>query len=334
MRAVVVDKFGDESVLNVKEIAAPKPGPSQILVSVKAAGINPVDTYIRSGNYIPSRLPKLPYTPGGDVCGVIEAVGENVGSEFKVGDKVYSLLITASGAYAEKATVEETFTVKLHQGLSFEEGSALGIPYFTAFRALRTIGQAVKGEKVLVHGASGGVGQEIACIQIGKHLGLEVIGTAGSENGAALVEAQGVTCYRHDDPDYLQKMKTAEGGFDLIVEMLANKNLENDLTMLNVGSGRIMIVGCRGEITINPRLLMGPETQIRGIGLTAFWDFNKKDEAMLETIKCLDEMASKNLVKPILGKSYSLDEAKTAHAEIINNSYGSSYGKNFFKIDN
>jgi len=137
MRAVVVDKFGDESVLNVKEIAAPKPGPSQILVSVKAAGINPVDTYIRSGNYLPSRLPKLPYTPGGDVCGVIEAVGENVGSEFKVGDKVYSLLITASGAYAEKATVEETFTVKLHQGLSFEEGSALGVPYFTAFRALR-----------------------------------------------------------------------------------------------------------------------------------------------------------------------------------------------------
>jgi NADPH2:quinone reductase len=66
----------------------------------------------------------------------------------------------------------------------------------------------------------------------------------------------------------------------------------------------------------------------------AFWDFKEKDEAMLETIKCLDEMAAKNLVKPILGKKYSLDEAQTAHAEIINNSYGSSYGKNFFKIDN
>ncbi|CAG5088627.1 Oidioi.mRNA.OKI2018_I69.PAR.g11905.t1.cds [Oikopleura dioica] len=307
MRAVVVDQFGDESVLNVKEIANPEPGPSQILVSVKAAGINPVDTYIRSGNYLPSRLPKLPYTPGGDVCGVVEAVGADV-NDFKVGDKVYSLLVTASGAYAEKATVEETFAVKLHQGLSFEEGSALGVPYFTAFRAIKTIGGAQKGEKLLVHGASGGVG--LACLQIGKHLGLEVIGTAGSVNGAALVESQGVRCYRHDDPDYLQKMKEAEGGFDLIVEMLANKNLENDLTMLNTGSGRVMIVGCRGEITINPRLLMGPETQIRGIGLTAFWDFNEKDEAMLETIKCLDEMASQNLVKPILGKSYSLDDVQ------------------------
>ena len=136
MRAVVVDQFGDESVLNVKEIANPDPGPSQILVSVKAAGINPVDTYIRSGNYLPSRLPKLPYTPGGDVCGVVEAVGADV-NDFKVGDKVYSLLVTASGAYAEKATVEETFAVKLHQGLSFEEGSALGVPYFTAFRAIK-----------------------------------------------------------------------------------------------------------------------------------------------------------------------------------------------------
>jgi hypothetical protein len=83
-----------------------------------------------------------------------------------------------------------------------------------------------------------------ACIQIGKHLGLEVIGTAGSANGAALVEAQGITCYRHDDPEYLEKMKTGEGGFDLIVEMLANKNLENDLTMLNVGSGRVMVNNC------------------------------------------------------------------------------------------
>ena len=81
-----------------------------------------------------------------------------------------------------------------------------------------------------------------ACLQIGKHLGLEVIGTAGSVNGAALVESQGVKCYRHDDTENIQKMKEAEGGFDLIVEMLANKNLENDLTMLNTGSGRVMVV--------------------------------------------------------------------------------------------
>ena len=86
MRAVVVDKFGDESVLNVKEIADPEPGPSQILVSVKAAGINPVDTYIRSGNYLPSRLPKLPYTPGGDVCGVVEAVGADEAVVLSVGE--------------------------------------------------------------------------------------------------------------------------------------------------------------------------------------------------------------------------------------------------------
>ena len=98
-----------------------------------AAGINPVDTYIRSGNYIPSRLPSLPYTPGGDVCGEVVEIGDEV-TEFVVGDKVFSILRTSSGGYAEYSTVPEVFTARLPEGLAVTDGAALGVPYFTAYR--------------------------------------------------------------------------------------------------------------------------------------------------------------------------------------------------------
>jgi NADPH2:quinone reductase len=119
-----------------------------------AAGVNPVDTYIRSGTY--PRKPDLPYTPGGDAAGIVEAVGDSV-SDFKKGDRVFCAFNCPSGAYAEFAVADRSHTFRLPSALSFSQGAAIGIPYFTAYRALILKCRGEPGESVLVHGASGAV---------------------------------------------------------------------------------------------------------------------------------------------------------------------------------
>ena len=235
MKAIKVSKFGDPSVMELTQVPMLKPADNEVLVKVAGAGINPVDTYIRSGVYAAERLPTLPFTPGGDIGGTVVACGSMV-TDFKCGDNVYTVLKTSSGGYAEYATADSSFTFKLPPNLSPVEGCALGVPYFTAYRALATIGAVKKGEKVLIHGASGGVG--IAALQIARQLGCEVHGTASSEAGLALISRHGATAHNHRANGYLDELKTIK--FDAIVEMLANVNLAHDTEML-MPKGRIMV---------------------------------------------------------------------------------------------
>uniref|UniRef100_A0A8C5V3C5 Quinone oxidoreductase n=1 Tax=Microcebus murinus TaxID=30608 RepID=A0A8C5V3C5_MICMU len=166
MRAVRVFQFGGPEVLKLQsDVAVPIPKDSEVLIKVHACGVNPVETYIRSGTY--SRKPALPYTPGSDVAGVIEAVGDNV-SAFKKGDRVFTTG-TISGGYAEYALAADHTVYKLPEKLDFKQGAAIGIPYFSAYRALIHSARAKAGETVLVHGASGGVG--IATCQIARAYG-------------------------------------------------------------------------------------------------------------------------------------------------------------------
>jgi len=235
MKAIKVSEFGDPSVLELTQVPMLQPADKEVLVKVAGAGINPVDTYIRSGVYAAERLPRLPFTPGGDIGGTVVACGSLV-TDFKCGDNVYTVLKTTSGGYAEYATADCAFTFKLPSSLSPVEGCALGVPYFTAFRALVTIGAVQKGEKVLIHGASGGVG--IAALQIALHLGCEVHGTASSEAGLELITRHGAKAHNHRTEGYLDELKEIK--FDAIVEMLANVNLAHDTEML-MPKGRIMV---------------------------------------------------------------------------------------------
>ncbi len=132
MKAIRVSDFGGTDVLKLQEVPDPKPDSGQVLLCVKAAGVNPVDTYIRSGAY--ARKPNLPYTPGMDAAGVVEAVGPNV-KRFKPGDRVYTNG-TITGACAELALCEESRVHPLASRVSFAQGAALGVPYGTAYRAL------------------------------------------------------------------------------------------------------------------------------------------------------------------------------------------------------
>src|SRR6185503_16327451 len=186
MRAIVVREFGPPDVMKQENIPTPAPQPSQVIVRIRAAGVNPVEAYIRAGTY--PRKPNLPYTPGADGAGEVDTVGSDV-KDFRHGDRVYvagdNLAVAGSGSYAEYALCNPTMLHRLPAKVTFAQGAALGVPYGTAYRALFHRAQARAGETVLVHGATGGVG--IAAVQLARAHGMTVIGTGGTERGLTLV---------------------------------------------------------------------------------------------------------------------------------------------------
>ena len=314
MKAIRVHQFGDPDVLKLEEVPDPKPGPAQLVVDVKAIGVNPVDTYIRSGKYGPKQFP---YTPGSDVAGVVESVGPDV-KKFKVGDRVW-VYQTVSGAYAAKALVNETNAHPLPDNLSFPQGAALGVPYFTAYRALHLRGQAKPGETVLVHGATGGVG--IAATQMAHAHGCVVIGTGGSDAGRVLVLEQGANhVLDHHDATYLQKLMDLTGGrgVDVILEMLANVNLAKDLTVL-AKHGRVIVIGNRGTIEINPRDTMSRDADIRGMAM-----MNATPAELASIGAAITAGLEVGTLRPVIDHEMPLAYAAEAHKDILE---GNSRGK-------
>lgn len=308
MKAIVVKEYGAPEVMKLEEVPTPKVEANQVLVKIKAAGVNPVDTYIRSGIY--AVKPPLPYTPGKDAAGIIEAVGENV-TKFKVGDRVYTA-DSVTGTYAEYCLCKENQVNHLPENISFEQGAGVFVPYATSYRALFQKAKAKSGETVLIHGASGGVG--IAAVQWAKNAGLTVIGTASSEEGKQLIRKQGADfVFDHSQPNYLQEMleATENNGVNLILEMLANVNLVKDFDVL-AKYGRIVVIGNRGSLDFNPRLTMGKDATIYGMSL---FNFLSEDEKEIHTK--IYKGLSESFLNPIVGKTFPLSEAVTAHHEVI-----------------
>lgn len=308
MNAIRVHEFGDPHVMQLEAVPDPKPGPGQVVVRIYAVGINPVETYIRAGLY--SRDAPLPYTPGTDAAGLLEAVGEGV-SGVKVGDRVYTSG-TITGAYAERALCTQMQVHRLPKKISYPQGAAVNIPYATAYRALFQRAHARPGETVLVHGASGGVG--IATVQIACAAGLTVIGTAGTERGRRLVAEQGAHhVLDHRAQEYMLQIPrlTSGKGVDVIVEMLANVNLATDLGVLASG-GRVVIVGSRGSIEINPRDAMGRDASILGMLL-----FNATESDVSSIHAALYAGLDNGTVRPVIGQELSLDQAAQAHQAVM-----------------
>jgi NADPH2:quinone reductase len=310
MRAVVVRQFGPPEVMKVEEVPEPTPRENQVLVRVKAAGVNPVETYVRAGGY--ARLPTLPYTPGSDLAGTVEQVGPGV-TAWKPGDRVYAHgVAAASGAYAERAVCEDHQLHPLPGHVSFEQGAAMGVPYGTAWRALFIRANARAGETVFIHGASGGVGT--AAVQIARAHGLRVIGTAGTADGLTLVREQGAhDVVNHREPNYLDRvMQITRGkGVDLILEMLANVNLDRDLDLLSL-RGRVIVIGNRGRIEIDPRKTMGKDAEIRGMTLV-----NASREELAGIHAGLVAGLEAGTLKPVIGQQLPLDQAARAHVAVM-----------------
>ena len=312
MKAIRVSEYGGPSVLKLEEVSALKPGPTQVLVRNHAVGVNPVDTYLRSNT--DNRGPKLPYTPGSDSAGVVEAVGESV-KGIKAGDRVY-VGGTVSGAYAEQTLCEQTQVHALPGNASFAQGAAVNVPYATAFHALFHRAHGESGESVLVHGASGGVG--IAAVQLARARGLTVIGTAGTDKGRRTVLEQGAHyVLDHNAPSYLAEVvKLTNGqGVDVILEMLANVNLQKDFGALAM-RGRIAVIGNRGNIEINPRLAMNKNAAILGVAL-----FHASPAQLVGIHGALVEGLRNGSLRPVIHEELPLAQASKAHEAVMQNGH-------------
>lgn len=319
MKAIRVHQFGDPSVMKIEEIPDPVVGPDQVLVKIKAVGVNPVDTYIRAGSY--GSLPALPYTPGADAAGVVEAVGTNV-HDFAPGHPVYiggTSVGRAFGAYAEMAVCAPDQVHRLPKDVSFAQGAGVNIPYVTAWRALFDKGHGQAGETVLIHGASGAVG--IAAVQMASAAGLRVFGTAGSDRGRSLAKDQGAhDVFDHTAADYQKQImaKTDGKGIDLIVEMLANVNLVRDLEMIVV-RGRVVIVGNRGALELNPRSIMSKD----GI-VTGFTNWNATPKELVTAHAAIIAGMEHCGFRPQIGREVALKDAPKAHEDVMK---PGAYGK-------
>ncbi len=308
MKAVLVNDFGPPEVLKLANVDRPDPQVTEVLVKIGAAGVNPVDTYIRAGAH--AVKPKLPYTPGKDGSGTVETVGDQV-TRFKPGDRVYTAG-AITGTYAEYALCDESHLGRLPVNVSFEEGAGIWTPYATSYRALFQKAGAKDGETVLVHGASGAVG--IAAIQWAKNAGLNVIGTASSEAGKRLAEENGADAvFDHSDADHLREIREFTGGkgVNIIIEMLANENLERDFEAL-AKFGRIVVVGSRGSLEFTPRLAMTKDATIYGMSL-----FNAPQKELDEIHTAIFDGLSEEYLKPPVSQIFDLSEAAAAHHQII-----------------
>ncbi|HVG83038.1 MAG TPA: NADPH:quinone reductase [Vicinamibacterales bacterium] len=311
MLAIVARAFGGPEVLILEEPPDPVPGPDEVLVRVHAAGVNPYDTYMRAGGY--AIAPGLPYVPGADAAGVVEQVGETV-TGVRAGDRVYiggTAAGRAHGAYASLVVCRATQIHPLPERLSFAQGAAINVPYVTAWRALFHRAQAESGETVLVHGASGAVG--LAVTQLARAAGHTVIGTAGTPDGAELVRAQGADhVLNHREAGYLDQLGSiTSGGPDVIVEMLANQNLDLDLTVL-ARQGRVVVVGNRGRVEIDPRKAMAKDAAILGMSL---WSISEDDLARIHD--GLGRGFADGSLTPVVGRELPLADAARAHQLIL-----------------
>jgi NADPH2:quinone reductase len=308
MKAIRVHQFGEPESMALEEIAEPEPETGQVRVQIAAAGVNPVDTYIRAGTY--HIRPGLPYTPGNDGAGRIDAVGPNV-TNLKVGDRIYCAG-SLSGTYAEKAICDNSRVFRLPAALSYAQGASVGVPYGAAYHGLFHRAKALPGDIVLVHGATGGVGT--AAVQLAKAYGMKVIATGGSEQGRRQVAEQGADfVLDHKSSGYLERVMEWTGGrgVDIILEMLANVNLGEDLKIL-AQNARVVVIGSRGPVEINPRDAMQKNAAILGmlLGSVSPEEFRRIHAALAAG------MASA-VLNPLVGQELPLAQAPEAHRKIM-----------------
>jgi len=308
MKAIRVHAFGDPDAMKLEEIPDLKPGPGEVVVRVRAAGVNPVDTYIRSGTY--HIKPSLPYTPGMDGAGTVESVGEQV-ENVTVGDRVYAGG-SLTGTYAEQALCGTNQVYLLPDPISFPQGAGINVPYTAACYALFHRSKALPGETVLIHGATGGVG--LAAVQFAVASGMIVIGTGGTDRGRDLVRQQGAKhVYDHHDKEYQHKILELTGGkgVDVILEMLANVNLGADLRLL-ARDGRVVVIGSRGPVEINPR-----DALVRNAAILGMLVMNASEEERRKIHAAIHEGLKNGTLHPVVGKELPLVEAPEAHRLVM-----------------
>ncbi|AHC16587.1 NADPH:quinone reductase [Salinispira pacifica] len=308
---MMVNSYGGPEVLTLQEQEPPAPGPGEVLVRLSFAGVNPVDGYRRSGSQ--GYTPDLPFCPGFEGAGHIEAVGPRCSDQLEaglnIGDPVY-VAWSGTGTYAGWCIADCSQVFPVPRGMELSRAAGLFVNYFTAYRALVFRGSVLPTDRVFIHGGSGGVG--MAAIQWCGFLGNEVWATAGSSEGLELLRQQGVEHrFNHGREGYGEEIRSQRPeGFDLILEMRADINLDRDLDLLAPG-GRVMIIGSRGETSLVPRKTMGKELDIRGVVL-----MGNSPDANRSIHRSIEKGCASEDILPVIQQIYPLSEAAQAHREM------------------
>lgn len=318
MKAIQVREFGGPEVMRLGEAPEPNPGAGQLLVRVKAAGVNPVDTTFRSGAHPLSKGLKLPWTPGIDAAGEVLAVGEG-GQGFKTGDRVFG---AAAGSYAEQALLNAARTAHLPSNLSFEDGASFPVVLYTAYYAVVYKAGVRPGGTILVHAGAGGVG--CMAVQIAKAAGARVITTVSSKEKAEFCRGFGadvIVNYREEDWAARCLEETGGVGVDAVVEMVASENFDKDCQALRK-FGRLVLLGAgTGKAptgTVNYPPFYSKDIDVRGMSL-----FNA-DPFFPDMIRQLDLLLKEGRVRAAVGEKLPLAEAPRAHELLMT---GKVFGK-------
>jgi NADPH2:quinone reductase len=311
MKTIRVRTFGGPQELRLEDAEDPRPGAGQVVVRIIAAGVNPVDAAIREGKF--TEEPSLPYTPGQDGAGIVEAVGAGV-DNIRTGDRVW-VYGRKLGTYREKALCPASAVQPLPARFSFAQGAAVGTPAAAAWRSLFLRGRAQAGETVLVHGGTGAVG--ISAIQLARAAGLIVIATASDEDGRREVRERGAHhAVDHADYGAIRRLTPDGRGVALILEEAAEKNLGDDLTAL-APNGRVVVIGAHDTAVIDPRKTMTTELEIRGMSLT-----NATPEQEAATARALTAALEAGILQPVVTEEMPLADAPRAHEKLAQHAAG------------
>jgi NADPH2:quinone reductase len=304
MRAIQITKPGDASVLELKDLPTPTPGAGEALVNLKAAGLNFIDIYIRTGRYVRP----LPLIPGLEGAGIVEAVGSGV-TEVKPGDRV--AYAGPTGSYAEYNVVKAADLIPLPSTISFEQGAAFPLQGMTAHYLLHEYYRVKKGDVVLVHAAAGGVG--LLLVQWLKHLQATVIGTVSSEQKAKIAKSAGadhIILYTQEDFVAKSKELTHDAGVNYIIDGVGKSTLPKDLEAAR-SRGHIVVFGSSSGPAdpVSPAALQAKSLTLSTGNL---FDYLKTREELLMRAKSVMEGIAQGWLSLKIDHQYPLEKAQEA----------------------
>jgi len=318
MKAMRAPQFGGPELLRLEDAPDPQVQEGHVVIRVKTTGINPADLVRLSGRY-PQTLP-LPYIPGTDVAGEVEAVGAGV-THVRAGDRVFGRSLNGGG-YAEKASLPARETIPLPANLSFAEGAAIPVPFYTAYVALHHKAALKAGETVLVSAGGGGVG--VAAIQLAKAAGARVFTTVGSQEKAERTKALGAdVALNYKTQDFAAEVqKLTDGkGVDVIIENVATDNLAKDFVAL-ARFGRVVLIGTgTGKA---PEATFGVSTALMKDATVYGMVLGNSASSIPDMASTLTSMFAADTIKAIVHKSYPLPAAPQALQDLL---AGKVFGK-------
>ena len=311
MRAMIVEDWCEPKDMKLVDLPDPEPGPGQVAIDVRAVGCNFFDILIAEGKY--QVRPPRPFSPGGEVAGVVRSVGAQV-TGIRPGDRVFAML--GWGGYATVALAPAATVVRMPDAMSFEHGAAFGVVYQTSYFGLVYRAALQPGETLLVHAAAGGVG--LAAVQIGKALGARVLATAGSPAKLAIARQHGADlAFDYSTPEWVEQVKDATGGrgADVIYDPVGGEVFDLS-TKCIAFNGRLLVIGFASGVipTIQVNRVLLKNIAIVGLHWGAY---RQHDPAKIpQAMAALFEMYERGAVTPVVSSTYALADAAKALDEI------------------